>query len=236
MIEMRNIVKEFSLGDETISAVDHADLIVADGEFLAITGPSGSGKSTLMNIIGLLDKADSGTYLLDGADVTDLTDDEQSVIRNQKIGFVFQSFFLLQKLNALENVMVPLQYRGMSEKESRARAMNMLEKLHMEDRWKHLPNQLSGGQQQRVAIARALAGEPSLILADEPTGALDQATGREILRLLRDLNETGQTIIMITHDEHIAQGAKRIVHIEDGKLSENEREREEESGESGNDD
>ena len=222
MIEMKNIIKEFSLGGETIKAVDNATFSISSGEFVAITGPSGSGKSTLMNIIGLLDKADSGTYLLDGMDVTDLTDDEQSVIRNRKIGFVFQSFYLLQKLTALENVMIPLLYRGLSEREAASRAMNMLEKLKLADRYKHLPNQLSGGQQQRVPIARALAGEPSLILADEPTGALDQSTGRDILELLQELNDSGQTIVMITHDLSIASGAGRIIRIEDGKLKESE--------------
>ena len=236
MIEMKQIVRKFSLGEETITAVNNANLTIDSGEFVAITGPSGSGKSTLMNIIGLLDKADSGTYMLDGIDVTDLTDDEQSVIRNQKIGFVFQSFYLLQKQTALENVMVPLLYRGMHEKEARTRSMNMLEKLKLADRYKHLPNQLSGGQQQRVAIARALAGEPALILADEPTGALDQSTGREILALLKELNAGGQTIVMITHDESIANQTGRIVRIEDGKLCEGVTSGKEAADESGNDD
>ena len=236
MIEMRNIVKEFSLGDETIKAVDNADLSVKSGEFVAITGPSGSGKSTLMNIIGLLDEADSGTYILDGMDVTSLSDDDRSMIRNRKIGFVFQSFYLLQRLTALENVMIPLLYRGESEKDARRRALEMLERLKLADRYKHLPNQLSGGQQQRVAIARALAGQPSLILADEPTGALDSSTGREILGLLHELNDAGQTIVMITHDLNIAAGAKRIVKIEDGKISEADNTSEEAADESGIDD
>ena len=236
MIEMRNIVKEFSLGDETIKAVDNADLSVKSGEFVAITGPSGSGKSTLMNIIGLLDEADSGTYILDGMDVTSLSDDDRSMIRNRKIGFVFQSFYLLQRLTALENVMIPLLYRGESEKDARRRALEMLERLKLADRYKHLPNQLSGGQQQRVAIARALAGQPSLILADEPTGALDSSTGREILSLLHELNDAGQTIVMITHDLNIAAGAKRIVKIEDGKISEADNTSEEAADESGTDD
>ena len=236
MIEMKQIVRKFSLGEETITAVNNANLTIDSGEFVAITGPSGSGKSTLMNIIGLLDKADSGTYMLDGIDVTDLTDDEQSVIRNQKIGFVFQSFYLLQKQTALENVMVPLLYRGMHEKEARTRSMNMLEKLKLADRYKHLPNQLSGGQQQRVAIARALAGEPALILADEPTGALDQSTGREILALLKELNAGGQTIVMIIHDESIANQTGRLVRIEDGKLCEGVTSGKEAADEAGNDD
>ena len=203
-------------------ACNHVSLHVDRGDFIAIVGPSGSGKSTLMNIIGLLDNADEGTYTFDGIDVTELDDNEQAKIRNEKIGFVFQSFFLLQKLNAIENVMVPLLYRGIGEKEAREMALDMLKALNLEGWETHMPNQLSGGQQQRVAIARALVGRPELILADEPTGALDQATGREILRLLQELNSRGQTIIIITHDNSIAKQAKRIVRIEDGVLREEE--------------
>lgn len=220
MIRLESLVKRFTLGDETITAVNHANLHVEQGEFLAITGPSGSGKSTLMNIIGLLDTADEGKYTLDGIDVTDLSDDRQAEIRNEKIGFIFQSFYLLQKHTALENVMVPLLYRGVGEKEAKARAEEMLSLMKMGDRMKHMPNQLSGGQQQRVAIARALVGKPALILADEPTGALDSRTGGELMELLEELNGEGQTIIMITHDEHVASRAKRIVRIEDGTLRE----------------
>lgn len=220
MIRLESLVKRFTLGDETITAVNHANLHVEQGEFLAITGPSGSGKSTLMNIIGLLDTADEGKYTLDGIDVTDLSDDRQAEIRNEKIGFIFQSFYLLQKHTALENVMVPLLYRGVGEKEAKARAEEMLTLMKMGDRMKHMPNQLSGGQQQRVAIARALVGKPALILADEPTGALDSRTGGELMELLEELNGEGQTIIMITHDEHVASRAKRIVRIEDGTLRE----------------
>jgi len=222
MINIDSLVKTFTLGEETITAVNHVSLQVEKGDFIAIVGPSGSGKSTLMNIIGLLDKADSGVYTFDGIDVTNLTDNEQAKIRNEKIGFVFQSFFLLQKLTALENVMVPLLYRGLSEKDAKAKAADMLDRLGMSDRKKHMPKQLSGGQQQRVAIARALVGNPELILADEPTGALDQSTGREIIKLLQELNENGQTIIIITHDNYIAHQAKRIVRIEDGFLREEE--------------
>ena len=222
MINIDSLVKSFTLGEETITAVNHVSLQVEKGDFIAIVGPSGSGKSTLMNIIGLLDKADSGVYTFDGIDVTNLTDNEQAKIRNEKIGFVFQSFFLLQKLTALENVMVPLLYRGLSEKDAKAKAAEMLDRLGMSDRKKHMPKQLSGGQQQRVAIARALVGNPELILADEPTGALDQSTGREIIKLLQELNENGQTIIIITHDNYIAHQAKRIVRIEDGFLREEE--------------
>ncbi|MCI7146164.1 MAG: ABC transporter ATP-binding protein [Clostridiales bacterium] len=220
MIRLESLVKRFTLGDETITAVNHANLHVEQGEFLAITGPSGSGKSTLMNIIGLLDTADEGKYTLDGIDVTDLSDDRQAEIRNEKIGFIFQSFYLLQKHTALENVMVPLLYRGVGEKEAKAEAEKMLSLMKMGDRMKHMPNQLSGGQQQRVAIARALVGKPALILADEPTGALDSRTGGELMELLEELNGEGQTIIMITHDEHVASRAKRIVRIEDGTLRE----------------
>jgi len=220
MISIDAMVKKFTLGEETITAVNRVSLHVDRGEFIAIIGPSGSGKSTLMNIIGLLDNADEGIYLLDGIDVTGLEDNQQATIRNEKIGFVFQSFFLLQKLNAVENVMVPLLYRGVPEKEARKRAVDMLEKLNMSDRKTHLPKQLSGGQQQRVAIARALVGEPELILADEPTGALDSNTGKEILKLLQELNDNGQTIIIITHDDFIAHQAKRILRIEDGVLRE----------------
>ena len=222
MISIESLVKTFTLGEETITAVNNVSLHVEKGDFIAIVGPSGSGKSTLMNIIGLLDTADSGVYTFDGMDVTHLTDDEQAKIRNEKIGFVFQSFFLLQKLTAVENVMVPLLYRGVSEKEARVKASEMLDTLGMGDRKTHLPKQLSGGQQQRVAIARALVGRPELILADEPTGALDQTTGKEILKLLQELNKLGQTIIIITHDTFIASQAKRIVRIEDGALREEE--------------
>ena len=220
MVHLDSLYKTFTLGDETITAVNNANLHIESGDMMAVIGPSGSGKSTLMNIIGLLDRADEGTYTFDGMDVTMLSDDEQAVIRNQKIGFVFQSFYLFQKLTALENVMVPLLYRNIGEKEAKDRAIRMLERLNLSDRVDHLPKQLSGGQQQRVAIARALVGEPELILADEPTGALDQATGREILTLLKNLNENGQTIVIITHDAHIAKQARRIVRIEDGVLKE----------------
>lgn len=220
MLHIDSLVKQFTLGDETITAVNHVSFDVASGEFIAIIGPSGSGKSTLMNILGLLDRADEGVYAFDDKDVTQLSENEQATIRNEKIGFVFQSFYLLQKLTALENVMVPLLYRGVEEREARERAIKMLGRLKMEDRRNHMPQQLSGGQQQRVAIARALVGEPDLILADEPTGALDSATSKEILKLLKDLNDEGQTIIIITHDNSIAAQTKRILKIEDGVIRE----------------
>lgn len=223
MIKLDSLVKRFSLGEETIAAVNDVSLEVAEGDYIAIVGPSGSGKSTLMNIIGLLDRADEGVYLFDEKDVTQLTDDEQAEIRNGKIGFVFQSFFLLQKLTAVENVMVPLLYRGIGEKEAKAKAEAMLGRLGLADRMTHMPSQLSGGQQQRVAIARALVGDPALILADEPTGALDQTTGREIMEIFENLNRSGQTIILITHDESIAARAERILRMEDGVLREEAR-------------
>lgn len=220
MIELKSLVRKFTLGDETIMAVDHVDLTVDRGDYIAIVGPSGSGKSTLMNMIGLLDRADEGEYFLDGTEVTSISDDMQAEIRNQKIGFVFQSFFLLPKMNAVENVMVPLLYRGIGEKEARGKAKAILTKMGLGDRMNHLPAELSGGQQQRVAIARALVGEPELILADEPTGALDSRSGRDIVALFKELNEAGQTIILITHDEKIAKEAKRRIAITDGRISE----------------
>ena len=220
MIKLDSLIKRFTMGDETITAVNRISLTVEEGDFISIVGPSGSGKSTLMNIIGMLDTADEGTYLFDGMDVTQMNDDEQTVLRNRNIGFVFQSFHLLPRLTAEENVMVPLLYRGVSEKEAREKADQLLQRLGLGDRKQHLPSQLSGGQQQRAAIARALVGEPKLILADEPTGALDSATGREIMKLMKELNEGGQTIVLITHDMSIAEAAKRIVRIEDGRLTE----------------
>lgn len=222
MIELKSLVKEFILGDETVMAVDHVDLTVEKGDFICIVGPSGSGKSTLMNIIGMLEKADEGTYLFDEQDVSSLSDDEQAKIRNQKIGFIFQSFFLLPKFTAVENVMVPLLYRGIPEREARERAESMLGKMGLSDRIDHLPSELSGGQQQRVAIARALVGDPELVLADEPTGALDSKSGREIVSLLKKLNENGQTIVLITHDPGIAKEAKKCFRITDGCISREE--------------
>jgi len=217
---MDSLVKKFHLGDETIAAVNNVSLEIEEGDFVAIVGPSGSGKSTLMNILGLLDRADEGTYIIDESEVTGLSDDRQAEIRNRKIGFVFQSFYLLQKLTAMENVMVPLLYRGISEREAKVMAGDMLDRLKLADRKDHVPSQLSGGQQQRVAIARALVGKPELVLADEPTGALDQATGREIMDIFRQLNDKGQTIIIITHDMSIAKRARRILSMEDGRLRE----------------
>ena len=223
MIKLTNIKKYFTMGDEQIKALDDISLNVEKGEYLSIIGPSGSGKSTLMNILGLLDIPDTGEYLLDGVNTKNLSDGSLAKLRNKKIGFVFQNFNLLTKLTAWENVQVPLIYQGKSAKESKKIAYQYLEKVGLKGRENHLPKQLSGGQQQRVAIARALCCEPEIILADEPTGALDSKTGTEIKKLLQDLNKEGQTIVLITHDNSMAQEAKRIVRIADGKLYEYER-------------
>lgn len=223
MLDLKNIKKYFTMGDEQIKALDDISLQVEKGEYVSIIGPSGSGKSTLMNIVGLLDIPDSGEYLLDGVNIKELSDGNLAKLRNQKIGFVFQNFNLLTKLTAWENVQVPLIYAGMTAKESKKIAYEYLEKVGLKGRENHLPKQLSGGQQQRVAIARALANKPEIILADEPTGALDSKTGTEIKKLLKDLNSEGQTIVLITHDNSMAEEAKRIVRISDGKLYEYER-------------
>ena len=222
MIELKNICKSFTLGGETIKALDNISFNVEKGEFVSIIGPSGSGKSTLMNILGLLDVPDSGEYILDDVMIKTAKENSLAEIRNKKIGFIFQNFNLLTKLNAIQNVQVPLMYRGVKHEESNKIAYEYLEKVGLKGREKHLPNQLSGGQQQRVAIARALAGKPEIILADEPTGALDSKTSTEVMELLQNLNEEGQTIILITHDINIAKKAKRIVRIADGKLYEGE--------------
>lgn len=220
MIKIKNITKTFTMGDETIKALDNINFTVKKGEFVSIIGPSGSGKSTLMNILGLLDVADSGKYILGGTDVETLKDNGLAEIRNKKIGFIFQNFNLLQKLNAYENVIVPLMYRGISHVDSKKLAYEYLQKVGLQGREKHLPSQLSGGQQQRVAIARALVGKPEIILADEPTGALDSKTGMEVMAKLQELNKNGQTIVLITHDLNVAKQAKRVVRISDGKLYE----------------
>jgi len=220
MIELKNVCKSFKLGEQVVKALDNINFSVKKGEFVAIIGPSGSGKSTMMNILGLLDVADSGEYLLDDLSIKEANDSTLADIRNKKIGFIFQSFNLLPKMNALENVQVPLMYRGISKKESQKKAYEYLEKVGLKGREKHMPSQLSGGQQQRVAIARALIGEPEIILADEPTGALDSKTGHEVMDLLQELNKEGQTIILITHDINIANKAKRILKMMDGKLEE----------------
>ncbi len=220
MIKIDNLSKNFVLGGEEIKALNNISLNIEKGEFVSIIGPSGSGKSTFINILGLLDIPDSGDYILDNVDTKNLSDNEMAKLRNNKIGFVFQNFNLLGKLTAWENVQVPLIYKGKKMKESKKIAYEYLEKVGLKGRENHLPKQLSGGQQQRVAIARALVCNPEIILADEPTGALDSKTGIEIMKLLKELNESGQTIILITHDNKIANQAKRIVRIEDGVLYE----------------
>ncbi|MCY9698140.1 ABC transporter ATP-binding protein [Paenibacillus alginolyticus] len=218
LIHIENASKYYTMGEETIKALDDISLDIDHGEFVAIMGPSGSGKSTLMNIIGCLDVVDKGIYDLDGQAINLLKDSGLAEIRNRKIGFVFQSFNLLPRLSAYENVELPLIYRGMSKRERVPLVLQALEAVDLLDRRKHFPSELSGGQQQRVAIARTLAGDPSIILADEPTGALDSKTGVEILNILKRLNAQGRTIILITHDLLIAQQAKRIVRFRDGQL------------------
>jgi len=222
MIKIKNLKKSYFLGDEEIKAINDVSISIDKGEYVAIVGPSGSGKSTFMNIIGLLDVADSGEYYLDDLDISKAKEDELARIRNEKIGFIFQSFNLLTKLTALENVKIPLIYKGLDDEEAEKRAKELLIRVGLKGRELHLPTQLSGGQQQRVAIARALACNPEIILADEPTGALDSKTGRDIMDELEQLNKSGQTIILITHDINIASRAKRIVRISDGKLYEEE--------------
>ena len=219
LIELKHIFKTYTLGGEEIHASDDVSLSICKGEFVAIVGKSGSGKSTLMNIIGALDVPTEGEYYLGGEDVSDMTDKQLAGIRNRMIGFIFQQYNLLPKLNILENVELPLLYAGVSAEERKTRAMASLEKVGLHEKWKNFPNQLSGGQQQRVSIARALAGDPSLILADEPTGALDSKTSREVLNFLKQLNEEGNTIVMITHDNSIAVEAKRVVRVADGKIN-----------------
>lgn len=220
LIQIEHMSKNYVMGGETIRALDDISLVIDHGEFVAIMGPSGSGKSTLMNIIGCLDIADHGDYVLDGKAINRLKDAQLAEIRNRKIGFVFQSFNLLPRINAYENVELPLIYRGMSKKERESLVMKALEAVDLADRRRHLPSELSGGQQQRVAIARTLAGDPAIILADEPTGALDSKTSVEILDIFKRLNGQGRTIVLITHDLAIAKQAKRVVYFRDGRLSE----------------
>ena len=219
LIELKDIYKIYQMGDEEVRANDGISLTICKGEFVAVVGKSGSGKSTLMNIVGALDVPTEGSYFLGGQDVSDMKDDELAEIRNKMIGFIFQQYNLLPKLNLLENVELPLLYAGVGAAERRERALASLEKVGLREKYQNRPNQLSGGQQQRVSIARALAGDPSLILADEPTGALDSKTSREVLDFLKQLNQEGNTIVMITHDSSIALEAKRVVRIQDGKIN-----------------
>ncbi len=222
MIDMTDVVKCYTLGGETIYALNHVSLHVDKGEYVAIIGPSGSGKSTLMNIIGCLDTADSGTYILNGKPIQKYRERQLAHIRNRQIGFIFQGFNLLPKLSAQENVELPMIYQGVRAGERKRLAKEALERVGLSGRMKHRPNQLSGGQQQRCAIARAIAVRPSLILADEPTGNLDKKTGQEILQIFHELHEAGNTIVLITHDPKVARSAERIVRIEDGHLYENQ--------------
>ena len=219
LIDLQNIYKIYEMGDEEVRANDGISLSIERGEMTAIVGKSGSGKSTLMNIIGALDVPTSGTYHLEGENVGEMTDNQLADIRNRLIGFIFQQYNLLTRSTLLENVELPLIYAGIDGEERRERAMASLKRVGLADKYKNLPGQLSGGQQQRVSIARALAGSPSLILADEPTGALDSRTSREVLDFLKQLNEEGNTIVMITHDNSIALEAKRVIRIHDGRIN-----------------
>ncbi len=218
LIELKDIYKIYQMGEEQVRALDGVSLTIDKGEFVAIVGQSGSGKSTAMNIIGCLDVPTNGSYHLGGVDVSTMQDDQQAEIRNKMLGFIFQQYNLIPKLTVLENVELPLLYAGLSASERRDRAVQALERVGLADKKKNLPSQLSGGQQQRVSIARALAGNPSVILADEPTGALDSRTGREVLTFLQKLNAEGNTVVLITHDNGIAVKAKRIIRLQDGKI------------------
>lgn len=218
IITMNNISKVYNTGSIEFKALENVDLTIREGEYVAIVGPSGAGKSTLMNIIGCLDTATSGEYILDGSN-TKCSDSKLAKIRNSKIGFIFQNYNLLPKLSILENVELPLLYLGLPNKEIREKALKALQKVGLDSHIKHKPTELSGGQMQRVAIARALVTEPQIILADEPTGALDSKTGKEVLQMLKDLNSEGNTIVMITHDKEIAAEAKRIITVRDGVIT-----------------
>ena len=220
MIQLKDICKFYQVGDDRVRALDHASLHIRPQEFVSIIGPSGSGKSTMMNIIGCLDIADAGEYLLDGLPIESYSENQLAKIRNEKIGFVFQQYNLIPKLTAEENVELPLIYQKVPKKERQERVKEALDKVNMYPRAKHLPTELSGGQQQRVSIARAIVTRPKLILADEPTGALDSKTSKEIIDIFHDLHEQGNTIVLITHDNNIAKQAQRSIHILDGKISE----------------
>ncbi len=220
MIDLKDISKVYQIGEERVRALDHATMHIAPKEFVSIIGPSGSGKSTLMNIIGCLDTADDGEYRLDGIPIEAYSENELAKVRNRKIGFIFQNFNLISKLTAEENVELPLIYQGVRRGERQQRVREALERVGLSRRAKHLPTELSGGQQQRVAIARAIVTRPSLLLADEPTGNLDSKTSQEIMDIIRELHTQGNTIVLITHDNHVAKQAPRSIHILDGKVSE----------------
>lgn len=221
MIVMNGINKYYKTGEEPLHVLKDISFSVKKEEYVAILGPSGSGKSTLMNIIGCMDVADSGEYLLDGVTIQKAKEKELTGIRNEKVGFIFQKYHLIGTYNVLQNIVMPLLIRGKSLKEATEESMEMIQMLGLAERISHKPKELSGGQQQRVAIARALVGQPAILLADEPTGALDSASGQEVLKLFEQLNDMGNTIVMITHDLHVAQHAKRVVRIVDGELFEN---------------
>ena len=223
MLEIKNLNKSYKMGDSSLHVLKGIDLYAKSGEMVAIMGSSGSGKSTLLNIIGILDEADSGDYVLDGIEIKDLNEKKAANYRNRFLGFVFQSFNLINYKNAMENVALPLYYQGLKRKERQEKAMFHLEKVGLADWAKHLPSELSGGQKQRVAIARALASSPKLLLADEPTGALDTATSHDIMQFLQQLNDEGKTILLVTHEEDIAKMCKRIVRLRDGVIIEDEK-------------
>jgi len=218
LIKITNIKRDFALGNEIVYVLKGIDLEINKGEYVALMGPSGSGKSTLMNLLGCLDTPTSGNYILNGKDVSQMQDDELADIRNKEIGFIFQTFNLLPRTTALDNVALPMIYAGYSKSERNARATEVLKQVNLADRMDHQPNQLSGGQRQRVAIARALVNKPSIILADEPTGNLDSKTSEEIMALLEEIHKNGNTIIVVTHEEEIAAHAKRIIRMRDGMI------------------
>ena len=219
LLEIKNVYKDYPQGKEMVSILKDVNISVDNGDYIAIMGPSGSGKTTLMNIMGCLDTATAGTYFLNGEDVAHASENRLAEIRNSEIGFVFQSFYLLPKLNAIDNVALPLLYAGVNKKERRERAIAALESVGLGERLNNMPNQLSGGQQQRVAIARAMVTNPKILFADEPTGALDSASGEQIMELFAGLNQNGATIVMITHEQSIADHANKIYYIRDGILS-----------------
>ena len=220
MIRMKDINKGYMLGEEKLPILKNINFSVKEGEYVAILGPSGSGKTTLMNIIGCMDVMDSGEYFLDGMAIHSTAEEDLTEVRNQKIGFIFQNYQLIPTYNVLQNITMPLIMRGMHHKDAEAACMETIKLLGLDHRLEHKPSELSGGQKQRVSIARALVGKPSILLADEPTGALDQSSGKDVLKLFQELNEMGNTIVMITHDLNVAQSAKRVVRIVDGELFE----------------